>query len=145
MKPEDFGLSRYIEIGSRLTGWNAVKSRVEQLELEMTDDQVKDVTAKIKQLADVKTQSMDDVDTVLRVCRSPPLDSGPQIEDLTILVEQTTAESPPATSSSVSPRSSMSSLLPTSRSRDPTPRTGPPRRRSRPTATKFPLLGADLA
>jgi homocitrate synthase len=68
----DFGLSRYIEIGSRLTGWNAVKSRVEQLELDMTDDQVKDVTAKIKQLADVKTQSMDDVDTVLRVCRSPP-------------------------------------------------------------------------
>ncbi|ORY64611.1 hypothetical protein BCR35DRAFT_283130 [Leucosporidium creatinivorum] len=67
LKPEDFGLSRYIEIGSRLTGWNAVKSRVEQLELEMTDDQVKDVTAKIKQLADVKTQSMDDVDTVLRV------------------------------------------------------------------------------
>ncbi|KAI5479898.1 homocitrate synthase [Pseudohyphozyma bogoriensis] len=67
LKPEDFGMSRYIDIGSRLTGWNAVKSRVEQLELEMTDDQVKDVTAKIKELADVRTQSMDDVDTVLRV------------------------------------------------------------------------------
>ncbi|BGP40368.1 homocitrate synthase lys21 [Rhodotorula kratochvilovae] len=67
LKPEDFGMSRYIDIGSRLTGWNAVKSRVEQLELEMTDDQVKDVTAKIKELADVRTQTMDDVDTVLRV------------------------------------------------------------------------------
>ncbi|BGP16491.1 hypothetical protein JCM10213_001172 [Rhodosporidiobolus nylandii] len=67
LKPEDFGMSRYIDIGSRLTGWNAVKSRVEQLELEMTDDQIKDVTAKIKELADVRTQSMDDVDTVLRV------------------------------------------------------------------------------
>ncbi|GAA5828811.1 hypothetical protein JCM11251_005882 [Rhodosporidiobolus azoricus] len=67
LKPEDFGMSRYIDIGSRLTGWNAVKSRVEQLELELTDDQVKDVTAKIKELADVRTQSMDDVDTVLRV------------------------------------------------------------------------------
>ncbi|GAA5854397.1 hypothetical protein JCM8547_001808 [Rhodosporidiobolus lusitaniae] len=67
LKPEDFGMSRYIDIGSRLTGWNAVKSRVEQLELEMTDEQVKDVTAKIKELADVRTQSMDDVDTVLRV------------------------------------------------------------------------------
>lgn len=35
-----------------------VKSRVEQLELVLTDDQVKDVTAKIKELADVRTQSM---------------------------------------------------------------------------------------
>lgn len=67
LKPEDFGMTRYIDIGSRLTGWNAVKSRVEQLELVLTDDQVKDVTAKIKELADVRTQSMDDVDTVLRV------------------------------------------------------------------------------
>ncbi|GAA5996769.1 homocitrate synthase [Rhodotorula paludigena] len=67
LKPEDFGMSRYIDIGSRLTGWNAVKSRVEQLELDMTDEQVKDVTMKIKELADVRTQSMDDVDTVLRV------------------------------------------------------------------------------
>ncbi|KAK4703496.1 homocitrate synthase, partial [Phenoliferia sp. Uapishka_3] len=67
LKPEDFGMSRYIDIGSRLTGWNAVKSRVEQLELVLSDDQVKDVTQKIKELADVRTQSMDDVDTVLRV------------------------------------------------------------------------------
>merc|ERR1711939_835372 len=67
LKPEDFGMNRYVDIGSRLTGWNAVKSRVEQLKLELTDDQVKDVTQKIKELADVRTQSMDDVDTVLRV------------------------------------------------------------------------------
>lgn len=26
LKPEDFGMSRYIDIGSRLTGWNAVRS-----------------------------------------------------------------------------------------------------------------------
>ena len=32
--------------------------------------QVKDVTAKIKELADVRTQSMDDVDTLLRVYHS---------------------------------------------------------------------------
>ena len=74
----------------RLTGWNAVKSRVEQLGLTLTDDevcrvvlhnvpalrhgsltknlfQIKDATAKIKELADVRTQSMDDVDSLLRV------------------------------------------------------------------------------
>jgi hypothetical protein len=60
-------MSRYIHIGSRITGWHAVKSRVEQLQLEMTEAQIKDVTAKIKELADVKTQSMEDVDAVLRI------------------------------------------------------------------------------
>ncbi|KAF9507158.1 hypothetical protein BS47DRAFT_1304364 [Hydnum rufescens UP504] len=79
LKPEDFGLTRYVSIGHRLTGWNAVKSRVEQLKLDMTDDQaslpsgffcIKDATAKIKELADVRTQSMEDVDTVLRVYHS---------------------------------------------------------------------------
>lgn len=43
INPEDFGLSRYVSISSRITGWNAVKSRVDQLGLEMTDDQVKEV------------------------------------------------------------------------------------------------------
>lgn len=47
-QPEDFGLSRYVHMGSRLTGWNAVKSRVEQLQLDLSDAQIKDVTAKIK-------------------------------------------------------------------------------------------------
>jgi len=51
----------------RLTGWNAVKSRVEQLGLTLTDAEVKDATNKIKELADVRTQSMDDVDSLLRV------------------------------------------------------------------------------
>ncbi|THH18122.1 hypothetical protein EW146_g2814 [Bondarzewia mesenterica] len=54
----------------RLTGWNAVKSRVEQLGLTLTDDEIKDATAKIKELADVRTQSMDDVDSLLRVYHS---------------------------------------------------------------------------
>ncbi len=59
-------MSRYVSIGHRLTGWNAVKSRCEQLELNLTEDQVKEVTAKIKQLADVREQTMEDVDSILR-------------------------------------------------------------------------------
>lgn len=70
LKPEDFGLTRYVSIGHRLTGWNAVKSRVEQLGLKLTDEEIKDATAKIKELADVRTQSMDDVDSLLRVYHS---------------------------------------------------------------------------
>jgi homocitrate synthase len=40
---------------------------VEQLNLNMTDEQVKDATAKIKQMADMRTQSMEDVDMILRI------------------------------------------------------------------------------
>ncbi|KAF9772411.1 hypothetical protein IL306_009893 [Fusarium sp. DS 682] len=36
-------VTRYVSINSRITGWNAVKSRVEQLGLSMTDEQVKEV------------------------------------------------------------------------------------------------------
>jgi homocitrate synthase len=77
-------------IRHRLTGWNAVKSRVEQLGLKLTDAevafqasisvteltnalptfQIKDATEKIKELADVRTQSMDDVDSLLRIYHS---------------------------------------------------------------------------
>ncbi|EGG00462.1 uncharacterized protein MELLADRAFT_50387 [Melampsora larici-populina 98AG31] len=67
LKPEDFGMTRYVPIGHRLVGWNAVKSRVEQLDLELSDEQVKDVTAKLKALADVRTQTNEDVDVLLRV------------------------------------------------------------------------------
>lgn len=41
LSPEDFGLTRWIHFASRLTGWNAIKSRTEQLGLSMTDEQVK--------------------------------------------------------------------------------------------------------
>jgi len=58
---------RLLTNSHRLTGWNAVKSRVEQLNLSMNDEQVKDATAKIKELADVRTQSMEDVDMILRI------------------------------------------------------------------------------
>ena len=43
---------------------------MEQLGLRLTDAEVKDATAKIKELADVRTQSMDDVDSLLRIYHS---------------------------------------------------------------------------
>jgi homocitrate synthase len=59
-------MSRYVHFASRLTGWNAIKSRVEQLQLEMTDAQVKLVTQKIKALADVRPIAIDDADSIIR-------------------------------------------------------------------------------
>ena len=66
INPADFGMSRYVHFASRLTGWNAIKSRVEQLGLEMTDEQVKVCTTKIKAMADVRPLAIDDADSIIR-------------------------------------------------------------------------------
>jgi len=63
LDPTDFGVERHIEIAHRLTGWNAVKQRTEQLGLKLSDARVKEVTAYIKNLADtmeVTTKMLDD-------------------------------------------------------------------------------------
>ncbi|KAI7881762.1 homocitrate synthase, cytosolic isozyme [Lichtheimia hyalospora FSU 10163] len=67
LKPEDFGVSRYVSIGHRLTGWNAVMNRIEQLQLnDMNDDDAKAITQKIKQLADIRPLGLDNVDVLIR-------------------------------------------------------------------------------
>ncbi|OBT48451.1 homocitrate synthase [Pseudogymnoascus sp. WSF 3629] len=66
LNPADFGMTRYVHFASRITGWNAIKSRVEQLGLKMTDEQVKALTAKIKELADIRPLAIDDTDAVIR-------------------------------------------------------------------------------
>ena len=65
LDPQDFGMTRYISIAHRLTGWNAIKNRAEQLGLCMTDQQLKEVTQHIKALADEKALALSDVDAVL--------------------------------------------------------------------------------
>jgi homocitrate synthase len=64
--PKDFGMSRYVHFASRLTGWNAIKSRAEQLGLKMSDAQYKECTAKIKAIADVRKIALDDTDSIIR-------------------------------------------------------------------------------
>lgn len=66
LNPTDFGLTRYISIAHRLTGWNAIKDRADQLGLDLSDEQIKRVTAHIKAIADEKTLELNDVDDVLR-------------------------------------------------------------------------------
>lgn len=66
LKPEDFGMSRYIHIGHRLTGWNAVKNRALQLNLKIKDEDIKKITQKIKTLADEKILSIEEIDMLLR-------------------------------------------------------------------------------
>jgi homocitrate synthase len=65
LNPKDFGMTRYISIAHKLTGWNAIKDRAEQLGLPLSDDQIKEVTAHIKALADQKQLDLNDVDELL--------------------------------------------------------------------------------
>lgn len=65
LNPEDFGLTRYIHVAHRLTGWNAIKNRAQQLDLHMDDRQIKKLTNDIKAAADSGRLTLDDVDTLL--------------------------------------------------------------------------------
>ncbi len=74
LSPQDFGMTRYISIAHRLTGWNAIKARAEQLNLEMPEEEIKAATNHIKQLADERPLTLDDVDGVLRSWISEHID-----------------------------------------------------------------------
>ncbi|KAI4201938.1 MAG: hypothetical protein LQ346_002051 [Caloplaca aetnensis] len=65
INPADFGMQRYVHFASRLTGWNAIKSRCDQLGLTMTDAQIKQCTAKIKAMADVRKLAIEDTDVII--------------------------------------------------------------------------------
>jgi homocitrate synthase len=65
LRPEDFGLTRYIHIAHRLTGWNAIRNRAEQLGLKLSDDRVKEITEEIKRLSDERSLTLDEVDRLL--------------------------------------------------------------------------------
>ncbi|KAI9179782.1 homocitrate synthase lys21 [Blastocladiella emersonii ATCC 22665] len=68
LRPEDFGVERTVAIGHRLTGWNAVKSRIAQLGLAGTldDHAAKAITAHIKAASDARPLALDEVDAVIR-------------------------------------------------------------------------------
>jgi len=65
LRPEDFGLTRYIHIAHRLTGWNAIRHRADQLGFALSDQSVKEITEEIKRLSDERTLTLDEVDRLL--------------------------------------------------------------------------------
>jgi len=64
--PTDFGVTREIAIGHRLTGWNAVRSRAHALGLSLDDAAIQNITRIIKERADVQPMSLEEVDALLR-------------------------------------------------------------------------------
>jgi hypothetical protein len=66
LDPADFGLTRTMNIAHRLTGHNAVGKRAEELGLTFGKDELREITLKIKALADAGPLSMDQLDNLLR-------------------------------------------------------------------------------
>ncbi len=65
LKPEDFGLSREVTIGHRLTGWNAVRQRAQTLGLHLDDTTLRAITQDVKRRADVRPLALHEVDQLL--------------------------------------------------------------------------------
>ncbi len=78
LNPADFGLTRYLSIAHKLTGWNAVKARAEQLGLQLSPEQIKALTRHIKALADERSLTLDDVDELLYHWAEETTDASPQ-------------------------------------------------------------------
>jgi homocitrate synthase len=78
LNPKDFGLTRYISIAHKLTGWNAIKDRAEQLGLTLSDDQLKEITAHVKAMADQKQLDINDVDELLHRWSNGAMDAAEQ-------------------------------------------------------------------
>ena len=79
-------MTRYIHVAHRLTGWNAVKNRAEQLGLELDDAQLKYLTGEIKAAADHRGLTLDDVDSLLynAAQRNDGVDPVAEIEEIAL-------------------------------------------------------------
>lgn len=65
INPEDFGLTREVAMGHRLTGWNTVRDRALKLGLALDDSTLKAVTQTIKQRADIRPLALAEIDHLL--------------------------------------------------------------------------------
>ena len=66
LSPTDFGLTRFISIAHKLTGRHAIQNRATQLKLDLNEDEIKILTAEIKELAEIKKDfTLSDVDKLL--------------------------------------------------------------------------------
>ncbi len=66
LDPADFGLARTINVAHRLTGKHAIDHRARELGLSFGEDELKQITRRIKSLADSGPLSMDQLDSLLR-------------------------------------------------------------------------------
>jgi homocitrate synthase len=65
LDPSDFGLSRSITVGSRITGRYAVGHRAASLGLELNNDEVIRLTQALKERSERGSLSQEEVDTFI--------------------------------------------------------------------------------
>ncbi len=65
INPEDFGMSRIIDVAHRLVGRNAIRDRASSLGIALPEDALSAVTTQVKALADRQPISLQDVDDIL--------------------------------------------------------------------------------
>ncbi len=66
LNPNDFGLDRRLDIGSRYTGRHAVGQRASELGMRLSEDEISQLTGSLKARAESGALSIDEVDTFIR-------------------------------------------------------------------------------
>ncbi len=69
--PEAFGVTRTLQLGSRLTGRNAIAARTAELGLTLSREVLEALTRQIKALADHGDLSPEEVDVLIRAAAEP--------------------------------------------------------------------------
>lgn len=65
LQPGDFGLTREVAIGHRLTGWNALRERALVLGLDLDEHTLRAITQEVKLRADVRPLAISEIDHLL--------------------------------------------------------------------------------
>jgi homocitrate synthase len=63
--PEDFGLTREIAIGHRLTGWNSIRDRAQTLGFALDEGTLRAITQTVKTMADARSLTLPEVDALI--------------------------------------------------------------------------------
>jgi homocitrate synthase len=71
INPEDFGMTRIIDVAHRLVGRNAIRDRATTLGLNIPEDVLRQATSQVKAMADIQRIDMTDVDKILRDIMQP--------------------------------------------------------------------------
>ena len=71
INPDDFGMTRIIDVAHRLVGRNAIRDRAATLGLNLPEDALLQATSQVKAMADVQRIDMNDVDKILHDIMQP--------------------------------------------------------------------------
>jgi homocitrate synthase len=107
INPEDFGVPRRIQLTHRLTGWNAMAARAQELSLTVPVEKLKSMTTVLKNLSEERQFTTDELDRVLISLAAGPRERQPFLT----VGASSTSSSPSSSPSSPSAASSSPQTL----------------------------------